>query len=226
MKEKNYKIKYWEENIEGFSGFYDKKSEENIIAPIGVSFFYKKFIFPLEKKYMQQRHANVTEFINKNVIAEMKTADVGCGSGVYVKKMIQKKAFVYAFDFAESALELTVKNLTQEELKSAQIKQLDISKDSIPEVDIAISIGVLPYVEDHIQYLNNILPYTNGILFNFLDKNNLLNFLRRTVLKSLDVRMYSYHGLGEIMQELEKHNFNVVKKTKLATGFILEAKRK
>src|ERR1700758_3747246 len=98
--------KYWEENIEGFSGFYDTKSEENISGNFLISFFYKKLIFPMEKKYMFVRHTCVSNFIESNIKDGMKVADIGCGSGVYVKKMIQKGAFVYAFDYAESALNL------------------------------------------------------------------------------------------------------------------------
>lgn len=223
---KDFNKKYWEKNIEGFAGFYDKQSEENFIAPAGVSFLYKKIIFPLEKKYMQQRHATVSCFIDNTIKEGMKVTDIGCGSGVYVKRMVQKGAFVYAFDFAESALELTKRNLSSDELKNVQIKQLDISEEHIPKTDIAISIGVLPYINDHQKYLKNILPFTDAILFNFLSENHILNFLRRTILRFLDVRMYSYHNLNKIKAELESHNFIIVKKAKLATGFIIEAKRK
>lgn len=225
-KDKNFNQNYWEKNIEGFSGFYDKKPEENIPAPAGVSFFYKKFIFPLEKKFMYQRHIAVSDYINKNVKANMTTADIGCGSGVYVKKMIQCQSFVHAYDYAESAITLTRKNLTGAELEKCELKQLDITKEHIPQVDIAISIGVLPYIDDFQLYLDNILPYTNYFLFNYLDKNHLLNSLRRSVLKFLDVRKYSYHSTDEIVDVLKKYNFVVVKKTILATGFILETKRK
>jgi len=225
-KDKNFNKDYWEKNIEGFSGFYDKQSEENIPAPAGVSFFYKKVIFPMEKKYMYQRHAAVSDYIENNVKENMKTADIGCGSGVYVKKMIQKKAGVFALDYAESAVELTRRNLTPEELANCKLGLLDISKEHIPDVDLAISIGVLPYIEDLKTYLNNILPHTKYVLFNYLDKNHPLNALRRSIIKFLDVRKYSYHETKSVMEELVNHNFELIKKTPLATGFIIEAKRK
>ncbi len=68
---------YWEKNIEGFSGFYDKKSEENINGNSLVTYFYKKIIFPIEKKYMLERYNYVINYINNNVFAGMKCADIG-----------------------------------------------------------------------------------------------------------------------------------------------------
>jgi 2-polyprenyl-3-methyl-5-hydroxy-6-metoxy-1,4-benzoquinol methylase len=225
-KESSFNREYWEKNIEGFSGFYDKKSEENIPAPAGISFFYKKVIFPMEKKYMYQRHMAVSDYIDKNVKPEMRTADIGCGSGVYVKKMIQKGAFVYAYDYAQSALELTKRNLASDELSKCEFGLLDISSQQIPKVDLAISIGVLPYVDNLQAYLNNILPHTDLVMFNYLHKGHFLNAMRQSLLKFLDVRKYSYHHTNDVLKELEKHNFTLIRKIPLATGFIIEAKRK
>ena len=218
------KQKYWENNIKGFSGFYDTKSEEKIPFNFGFGYLYKKIIFPIEKKYMLLRHKRVSDFIEKRVEKGMKVADIGCGSGIYTKKLIEKGAFVYAFDYVESALNLTKSNLNKEELSNIEIRLLDITNNTIPEVDIAISIGVLPYIENEELYLNNILPYTNMFLFNFLNRNNVLNIIRRKYLKFLDVRTYSYHNPNVIVGELGKHNFKISTQNKLATGYIIEAK--
>ena len=40
----------------------------------------------------------------------MKVANTACGSGIYTRKMIDKGVFVYAFDYAESCINLTKKN--------------------------------------------------------------------------------------------------------------------
>ena len=222
----NFHKDYWEKNIEGFSGFYDKKSEENLSGSLVVSFFYMKFIFPLEKKYMIQRHIVVTDFIEKNVRENMKTADIGCGSGVYTKKMIQMGAEVFASDYAESAVVLTNRNLTSEEKKKSHIDVVDILKKHIPQVNVAISIGVLPYIDNLSSYLNNILPYADHVLFNYLEKDHPINSMRRKLFKFLDVRKYSYHRFSDVIKELALHDFVLVKKTALATGFIIEAKRR
>ena len=218
------KKEYWENNIKGFAGFYDKNSEENINGNKLVSWLYKKVLFPMEKKYMYQRHRYVINFINNNIFSGSKAADIGCGSGIYVKKMIQKGAFVYAYDYAQNAINLTKENLTAEELQHAELSLFDVSKEQIKKVDAAISIGVLPYVEDHATYLKHILPHTEVFLFNFLNKNNFMNRCRRKF-TFLDVRYYSYHSLKDITDVLREYNFEIVKKQKLASGYILETKR-
>ena len=224
MSNKEINKKYWESNIEGFSGFYDTKSEENIIGNKGLTFLYKKILFPIEKRFMFKRHTLVLNYIDKFVTKGMRVADIGCGSGIYTQKMIDKGAFVYAFDYAESAIDLTKKNINVSGNESASIEILDISTTKIPDVNLAISIGVLPYIEDLEKYLNNILPYTDRFLFNYLNRKNFLNRIRK-ILTFLDVRKYSYHSYDEIVQELKKQNYSVEEKTKLATGFLLNIKK-
>jgi 2-polyprenyl-3-methyl-5-hydroxy-6-metoxy-1,4-benzoquinol methylase len=218
------KKEYWEKNIENYSGFYYVKSEENIKIPFGLSAIYKKFLFPLERKVTLERYNNVCSFIDKNIKSGMKVADVGCGSGIFSKKIIEKGAFVYAMDYTASALELTKRNLGHEELNQIELIQVDITKNKIPPVDIAISIGVLPYIDELDKYFGNILPNTNLFLFNYINKYNIFNMVRR-ILSFLNVRNYSYHDFNEISTLAGKYGFKVVEKKKLGTGFIIELKK-
>ena len=215
---------YWEENIEGFSGFYDTISEENIQGASWFTWLYKKTMFPIEKKYMMIRHKTVSDYIDKKTKPGMKVADVGCGSGVYTKIMLRKGAFVYGLDYAESAVSLTEKNIKSENSENYEIRVFDITKSKIPEVDLVISIGVLPYISDLDTYLDNVLPYTGSFLFNYLDMNHPLNRIRKLI-HFFDVRNYSYHKLRDIKKGIAGHGFSIVKQTKLATGFIIECKR-
>ena len=97
---------------------------------------------------MYDRHRYVCDFIAKNVNAKTRAADIGCGSGVYVLKMLESRAdFVYAFDYAKSAIDLTKKNLSESNQEKIEYKIFDITEHKIPKVDLAISIGVLPYIE-------------------------------------------------------------------------------
>ncbi len=218
------KKEYWEKNIENYSGFYYVSSEENINIPFGLSVIYKKFLFPLERKVTLERYNNVCSFINRNIKNGMKVADVGCGSGIFSKKIIEKSAFVFAMDYTSSALDLTKRNLLPDELNQIELTQLDITKNSIPRVDVAISIGVLPYIDDLDKYFEHILPYTNLFLFNYINKYNIFNMVRR-VLSFLNVRNYSYHNFSEISTIADKYGFKVVEKKKLGTGFMLELKK-
>ena len=225
MPSKNIIRDYWEKNIEGFSGFYDTKSEEDLRGSNFIVKLYKKLVFPIEKKYMRDRHNFVCNYIDENVKPGMKVADIGCGSGIYTKRMINKGAYIYAIDYAESAVNLTKKNLTNDEINSVEIAHFDITQKNIPNVDIAISIGVLPYINEEGKYFDNILPYTNSFLFNYLKKNSIINVIRRS-LPLLDVRNYSYHSPSEVNEKLENGGFRIRQQTKLATGLIVYSKRK
>ena len=224
-KNKGANKEYWEKNIEGFAGFYDVQSEERFNSGLwGFDCFYRKAILPLEKKWMRSRHQYVTNYIENTIKAGMKTADIGCGSGIYVKAMISKGAFVDAFDYASSAISLTTRNLSAPELNAARIQLLDITKNQIRPVDVALAIGVLPYINDLDGFLDNILPYTTRFLFNYLNKNNLCNVVRRHI-TFLDVRKYSYHTPAEVTQKVTEKGFRIVNVARLATGFIVEIEK-
>jgi SAM-dependent methyltransferase len=215
---------YWEENINHYSGFYDKISEENIIAPSLISYLYKKLIFPIEKQFINRRFNLVNEYIDRNVHEGMTVADIGCGNGIYTKKMASKGAKVYAFDYAERALSLVKRNLSHQEAKLVEINNLDITEQNIPSVDLAISIGVLTCIDEYDKYFNNILPYTNKFFFNFLSASHLLNIFRKS-LPIFDVRKLSYHYVEDIAEELESSKFQMIRKIRLATGFIIESEK-
>ena len=155
---------------------------------------------------------------------KMKVADIGCGSGIYTKLLADKCDKVYAIDYTQSAIELTTSSLSDDEIKRVEVLILDITVEQIPEVDIAISIGVLPYIPESDKFLQNILPHTKRFLFNYLDEENFFNRVRRAF-PILNVRHYSYHGLETISSKLKENEFLVNEIHKLATGFIIDAKK-
>lgn len=226
MKSKNRDVNkdYWEKNIEGFSGFYDTSSEESIIAPGWLKPLYKKLVFPLEKKYMHDRYNYLCNYIDTCVKPGMKVADIGCGSGVYTKRMIERGAYVYALDYAESAVMLTKKNLSGANQNSFEVRLFDVVTQKIPAVDLAISIGVLTYIDESDVFFENVLSNTGLFLFNFLDKNNRLNRIRQN-LSWLDVRNYSYHEFQGLEKTLNSYGFAISQKQKLATGYIINSER-
>lgn len=223
MKTKISSKEYWEENIQGFSGFYDKGSEENLHGPRLLTSIYKKAVFPLEKKYMRQRFDMVSAFIAKNIRPDMDIADIGCGTGIYTKQMASLGAKVHAIDFSNSALELTKKNLSPKELGFVEFHKFDVRSRSIPLSDISIAIGVMPYIEQLDGFLDNILPYTSCFYFNFLDADSWINIVRYK-LPLLDVRGYHYHSVRELHDKLAARDHEIVDIRKLATGFLVESR--
>lgn len=215
---------YWEENIQGWSGFYDKKSEEALQGPRSLTSLYKKIIFPLEEKYMRQRFDMVSAFIAKNIRPKMNVADIGCGCGIYTKHMASLGAKVFAIDFTQSALDLTKNNLTTHELECVELHKFDVVSQPIPRSDVSIAIGVMPYVDKIDSFLNNILPFTNCFYFNFLNADSWLNIVRHKF-PVFDVRGYYYYSVSDLRKKLAERNFEIVDMKKLATGFMIEAKK-
>lgn len=215
---------YWERNIGAFSGFYDRKSEENFNTNFLMKHLYKALVLPIEKKYMRNRHELVCIFIEQNVKPGMIVADIGCGSGIYTKLLANKCARVYAIDYAQSSIELTNSALSDEERAHVELLKFDITTTPIPEVDMVIAIGVLPYVRDVRLFCGNILPYTKRFLFNYLDAANFMNRLRRAF-PFLDVRRYCYHDFKVIEGVLKESDFAVEGVYKLATGFIIDSRK-
>lgn len=216
--------RYWETNIRGFAGFYDRESEENINASSLVSFFYRKAIFPIEKKYMAERYNMVLRFIDDFIKPGMLVADIGCGSGIYTKILVNRGAKVIALDFAQNALEMTEQALTRDECMSVTMLQRDITIENIPDVDVALAIGVVPYIKEPCQFFSHVLPHTGRLLFNFLDANHLLNAVRRRV-PFLDVRGYHYHRLADINETLNYNSFSIRRCIRLATGMMLDSEK-
>lgn len=216
---------YWQENISGFSGFYDKQSEENIRGFLPFTFLYKHTVFHLEKKYMKQRFDMVMNFIQSNVQGSKRVADIGCGSGIYTKAMVNQGAHVYAIDFTQQALDLTRHALSVKECLQVEFICADIHEQSIPSVDVAIAIGVLPYIDNLDKFFDHILPQTHHVLMNFLNADDVLNQIRAR-LKWLDVRGYSYQRIDDIKQKLAQRGFDIVRILPLATGYMIEAKRR
>ena len=65
MSEKNY-VNYWDLNIKKWGELYFNKNlhEEDVDANLITKIFYRKIIFPLERKVMQQRYELTIKFIN------------------------------------------------------------------------------------------------------------------------------------------------------------------
>ncbi len=224
MSNESFNQDYWSRNIRAFSGFYDERSEEAIHAPWGLKQFYRAVLFPIEKRFMRKRFEIVSRYIAETVRPGMKVADIGCGCGIFTKQMLDQGATVYAIDYVQESLDLVRERLTPEERESVEFRLQDITAEAIPQVDAAISIGVLTYVPSFETYLDNILPFTDSFLFNFLESDQILNRLRQSV-PMLDVRRLSYHRRGDLESALRERGFSICAEEKLATGRVLTTAR-
>lgn len=219
----NY-AKYWETNIKSFGNFYGFNPDEDIIAPPGIKFFYRKFVFPMEKDHINRRYSIVCDMLNGELGEGIKLADIGCGTGVFTKFAVQHGADVIAIDFTETALKLTDEALNDSERDKVSYMLLDAEKQTIPVVDVAIAIGVIAYVKDFSTFAANVGCNCNCIIFNFLDEKHIINRMRK-ILRFLDVRHYIYNNRREIEALLRKEGFQSFEWKKLTSGYVLKSKK-
>ena len=172
---------YWQKNIEAFGKFYDKVSEEKIIAPRPAEILYKTFIFPVEKKITLVRYRKTVNFIERNVRPNMKVVDLGSGTGIFTTELLMRGAHVLAVDYVEAALSATRKRVEKmlPDLKhNAKYLLLDIMEEPLPKSDMVIAIGVAPYIDSLETFLDHILPTTERFYCLFVSKNHWINRLR------------------------------------------------
>ena len=215
---------YWEKNIEAFTGFYDKTSEEKISGNSVIQYLYKKLIFPIERQVTRHRFDMVTAQISATVTKKSTVVDLGCGGGVFSLYLAKNGINVIACDFADSALELTEKKIPKTLQKKVKIRKLDITKARTPNSDLTIAVGVLPYISDLKLFVRNIGLGSDAVLFNYLEGTNPFNVIRRK-LTFLDVRNYEYQSRHDVESDLKACGFSHLEFKKLGTGFMVYAKK-
>ncbi|OFW37894.1 MAG: hypothetical protein A3J29_16865 [Acidobacteria bacterium RIFCSPLOWO2_12_FULL_67_14b] len=189
-----------------------------------MSWLYRRTALPIEKAFMARRHDLVCCFIDETIRSGMVVADIGCGNGIYTKIMAAKGAHVHAIDFAEAALDLTRRNLTPKELGNVSLARVNVLDTAIPKVDVALAVGVLPYIKSAATFFQHVMPSTKILLFNYLSRANILNVIRQKF-DVLNVRGVHCHGDKEIQNLIQVHECAVSRRHRIATGFLIEARK-
>ncbi|OGN90480.1 MAG: hypothetical protein A2Z70_01015 [Chloroflexi bacterium RBG_13_48_17] len=219
---------YWQKNIEAYGKFYDKTSEEQIIASKPLAALYRAFIFPAERRLVLERYRKVIGFIERSVKPGMRVVDLGCGTGVFTTELLLRGASVIAVDYVETALTATKKRVIEmlpEKQSNIEYLFLDVMEKPLPKSDVVIAIGVAPYIDSIETFMNHILPTTDRFYCLFLNKYHWINRVRR-LLRFLNVRRYRYSDDKIIKELLTKDGFLLVSREKIATGYLDEIERK
>lgn len=216
---------YWQENIAGWAGFYDRESEERLVGFAPWVWAYRRFLLPIERRYMRRRYELVCRFIDNEVPEGATVADIGCGSGVFTGRIAEKAGGVYALDFAQAALDLTAKTIPDTLRDRVSYALIDVTQEPIPRADVAIMIGVLPYIDGVSALRENVLSRTDRLLVSFLDESNALNRLRKKI-TLLDVRTYAYHSRDAVERAFDESGFDLTNLQQLATGWLATGVRR
>lgn len=226
MSEKNY-VNYWDLNIKKWGELYFNKNlhEEDVDANLITKIFYRKIIFPLERKVMQQRYELTIKFIDTflddpNLIVN----DIGCGTGLFTNILLSKGYRVNSIDFSKTAIETTLKYIKEnspDKIQNLQTFKLNAVSEKLPKSDHTICMGVLPYIKkDELnQFFNNINTFEKTMLINWVNSNNFNNIIRN-FLSFLNVRNLNFQNQSSLLKIYDKINCHLKSNTKSGTGFL------
>lgn len=213
---------YWEHNIDRWGEFYLEISHghEQYDTAAWWGALYNATIAKLEARLMRERFELTLQFIREHVTPGSLFADIGCGTGIFVVEALKCGARVRAIDFSRRALEITQLNV-KKYAPDGEVSyyQLDVQSDELPKSDVAIMIGVTPYLGNLEKSLENVLDLTDLLLSQFSQPTHWANRLRRA-LPILNVRRLIFHPSQEVDAAYARKHWKLLKRTKFATGFV------
>jgi ribosomal protein L11 methyltransferase len=215
---------YWDKNIDNWGKFYleSSHSQEEFNSPSWLTKLYGGLVVPIEARLMAQRYRLTIDFIDRYVKPGMVVADVGCGTGIFTVEMLKRGARVIAIDISASSLESTKKNVfinAPESLDLVRFLQLNVSEKSIPTVDIAIAMGVTPYVTEIEPFYQNILSQTRIFYCLVLDPKHWANKIRH-IFPILNVRNVHCFNRNRIDDILRRNNCSLIERLDFASGYL------
>ena len=186
---------------------------------------YLKAIFPIQISE-NENSLELTPFkVVKGALVNSPKKSTLCPPQKNPIHLSRRGAKVIATDFTEAALKLTKEILDESQLSNCEFYLQDIQASPIPKVDIALCIGVMPYLNKFETVTKNIMPNAEKVLFNFLKSNNGFNLIRRNI-DFLNVRDNTFFNSNTIKKQTEANNFIIIDEIKLGTGTMYNTQRK
>jgi SAM-dependent methyltransferase len=218
---KDYRA-YWDQNIDKWGDLYLQMSHghEQLDAPRWLARLYAATVGRLEARLMRERYAITMRFIEENVGPGSVFADIGCGTGIFTVAALRRGAKVQAIDFSESSLRVTKENVARHASGEVSYLQIDPQAAPVPAADVALVMGVTPYVRDLAAFLGNVLPHTRRRLFcQYTDPRRVSNRVRRLI-PALNVRNLIFHAPAEVDAIYAQLGWRMRERVPFATGFI------
>ena len=217
---------YWRENLKRWAGLYDVESAdghlENLRAGPLLASMYRYAITPIERRLLRTRLELCQSFVRRYVSAGQVVNDVGCGTGVLTTELLAQGAQVVAIDFLDEALAATrarVAALRPQDTERVTYICLDVRTASTPEADIAIAIGLAPYVQDLDAFFRNVVKSAHMSYCHFIDGEHWANRVRR-LMPALNVRDLNYTTPSAIEALYRKNERTLLERDRLGSGFL------
>lgn len=213
---------YWDRNIAQWGELYLEMSHghEALDAPGWFSSVYNATIARLEARLMRERYARTISLLDEFIRPGTVFADIGCGTGIFTVEALRRGAVVRAIDFSATSLEITAKTVGRYAPEGeVTYHQLNIEAARIPDCEIALAMGITPYVRNLRAFLGNILPQTQLLLCQYTDPTHFANRIR-ILIPALNVRRLVFHSKTEVDAIYESYGWSVKDRRAFATGFI------
>ena len=223
MAQENPK-EYWDKNIDNWGKFYleSSHSDEEFNSPGWLTRLYRRLVVPIEARLMAERYRLTIDFINQYVKPGMLVADIGCGTGVFTVEILKRGAKVVAIDISKSSLDATRRNVEKdapEYVDDVSFVQLNVSENKIPAVDVAIAMGVTPYVTEIEPFYRNILAQTSVFYCLILDPHHWANRVRG-VFPLLNVRNVHCFERNLIDSIIASNQCGLIERYDFASGYL------
>jgi ubiquinone/menaquinone biosynthesis C-methylase UbiE len=141
--------------------------------------------------------------------------DIGCGSGRYMFKAVERNAgYVIGIDAAAGALKQAEKIAddlnVRDKLKFVEADFMDFSSDR--QFDVIFAVGYFDYIFNPADHLKKMVELSNGIIYASFPKLwSILTISRkiRLMLNRCPVRFYSKGGIRKLLRQCGIDNYEI-----------------
>jgi cyclopropane fatty-acyl-phospholipid synthase-like methyltransferase len=226
MESPDYRA-YWDRNIAKWGDYYLDISHghEELSGPRWFATLYRSTIGRIERQLMAERYRRTIAFLDAHLKAGLALSDIGCGTGIFVVEALRRGASVNAIDFTSAAIDITRQRVAQH-FSSGQVSYhlLDVQRQALPRSDVAIAMGLTPYLTDLPAFFAHALPSTDKLFCLFVDPGHWANHLRRAV-PFLNVRGLQCYAPAEVDRLYARHGWKLIERRRFASGYIDLASR-
>jgi len=196
----------------------------------------------LDDEFFRLRRDFTVDYIKVNFTKVSKLCDIGCGAGPVITELLKSEFQCVGLDYSPDMLTNAKKRLEDNGLNTGVLMRGDCEALPFPneEFDCVICLGVISYVDDYnniINEINRILKPSGIAIITFRNHyNHILSdpvvFLKYLVKKILMRKVESYSGVGrflkarEVKRDIRKHELKLVQEVGIGFGpFCLNYKK-
>jgi ubiquinone/menaquinone biosynthesis C-methylase UbiE len=128
-----------------------------------------------------------------------KILEVGCGTGLYARRLLKKGAKVYGIDISEAMLEIARKEVKKAEFKLASVEKIPYKSGSFDIVLAPLMLGYLPKWGKAFKEISRVLKPKGVFIFSV---DNPIFSVR----KKIRVKGKKYYVFGDYFREGKKYN--------------------